>query len=765
MARTTGTTARSQRLIGLVATCLLGVTTGLAIGRVFLGHAATYRLVVAALVSAVLAVALERRNLLLATLISAAAMVVVIGIAVLPHTTWIGLPTLETLRAMTRAAGAVGEQARVQVAPTGPLPPLMLASLAATWAAIFSAHALAFRAGSPLLALLPPIALVAFADSVLEQSVQPIFGVAFLIAATAVIFADGLRRVQGWGPVWIGPGRRSRLSVSAGRGARRVAAAAVALAAVSPLLLPGFGSQALLDFTSRSDDQVRIDPLVSVKASLTRDQPTPVFEVRTPTPSYWRMVALPDFDGTSWRPDLDAPTIEVEPGDSLSTNAAANLPTTVPRPTAVSFRTSSSLALPWLPLPYPPLSTDVEAGGLRWDPEGGSLSLDSSIDAGTTYNATMRIVRPSPDELRAQASPPLNDIVRYTQLPEDIPPEIAELANAWTSEAATTYDKVIAIQDTFTSPIEGFTYDADVPSRDDQDALLEFLTVSKTGFCQQFASSMAVMLRSLGIPARVAVGFTAGEFDDSADVLHVTTEQAHAWVEVLFPDYGWLAFEPTPGRQNVVAYPYIDPTAVTCQAGPQNTCGRARGPRGQPTGARVGLFDAGFAALKEGVRPGGLQGGVASGDGVTIEPRRSGPSARQWLGIAIVLALVVLALIPPLRSWRRRRRIRRSSARARELILTTYDVFTERAGELGFPRSRGQTMEEYRDQVIDSGELDGAATRLAALTTITADAAYSPRDPSDHEAVEATAAAEATLGALRRKAGLVNRLKGTYLRR
>ncbi len=110
---------------------------------------------------------------------------------------------------MIDAAGLVGEQARVQVAPTEPLPPLMLAALTATWAAIFSAHALAFRAGSPILALLPPIALVAFADTVLEDVSAAVRG-RFLIAATAMIFADGLRRVQGWGPVWTGPGRDAR---------------------------------------------------------------------------------------------------------------------------------------------------------------------------------------------------------------------------------------------------------------------------------------------------------------------------------------------------------------------------------------------------------------------------------------------------------------------------------------------------------------------------------------------------------------------------
>ena len=122
----------------------------------------------------------------------------------------------------------------------------MLASIVAIWAAIFSCHALAFRAGSPLLSLLPPIAMLAFADTVLEDLIKPQYGVAFLAAALLVVFADALRRVQGWGPVWTGPGSRARLSATASHGARRVAFAAVATAALVPLLMPGFGSKAHL---------------------------------------------------------------------------------------------------------------------------------------------------------------------------------------------------------------------------------------------------------------------------------------------------------------------------------------------------------------------------------------------------------------------------------------------------------------------------------------------------------------------------------------
>ena len=490
--------------------------------------------------------------------------------------TWFGLPTLETVRAMIEAAGLVGEQARVQVAPTEPLAPLMLAALTATWAAIFSAHALAFRAGSPILALLPPIALVAFADTVLEDVVRPLYGVAFLIAATAMIFADGLRRVQGWGPVWTGPGREARLSLTAGRGARRVALAAVGFAAISPLLVPGFGSTAVIDFSS-SGEQVRLNPLVSVGARLQRDDPLPVFEVTSERPTYWRMVALPDFDGTTWNPDTQPQVQDLVEGASLTVNAPAD-PSIPVEPLTASFRTTGDLDLPWLPAPYPASTTNsmptVWPGTPRQEP---SHWTEPSTPAPPTPSPRSRWSRPpkscAPSRHRRSLARAL------PRLPRQPAAQIANLARSWTADAETnTYDQVMAIQDRFTDGKE-FIYDDTVAPRDDEDALLDFLTLSKAGFCQQFSSSMAVMLRTLGIPARVVVGFTAGSFDDEDRLRRVTTDQAHAWVEVFFPDYGWLTFDPTPGRTDVLAYPYLDASVRSgCQGGPR--CVNPNGPGG-----------------------------------------------------------------------------------------------------------------------------------------------------------------------------------------
>lgn len=762
MARTQGTSARTQRLIVGVATVLVAAASAIALGRVFQANAPTLRLLAAGVGSALIATALERRSLVLATIASAAGLAVTIGLLVFPETTWFGLPTLETLRASLDAAARVGEEARVQVAPAPPLAPLMLAGIAGVWAAVFAAHSLAFRAGSPLLALLPPIALVGFADSVLEDVVRPIFGLLFLVAATALLFADGLRRVQGWGPVWTGLGRVSRLDVAAGRGARRVAAAAVMVAAIAPVVLPGFGSRGVIDLSATDDDRVRIDPLVSVQESLQRDEILSVFDVEADVGRYWRMVALPNFDGHAWSPDPAPATLEIRPGATLATSTPVAAPGET---TEVTFTTTGELTLPWLPLPYPPRSTDAQLEGMRWDPEGGSVLIEGDVGAGTSYTAVADVVQPTPEELREDPFLPTGETIRYTLRPEDLPPEIAETAAAWTRGASTPYDQIIAIQDRFTGG--EFEYDDTVPGSESDRAMVDFLQKDRVGFCQQFASTMGAMLRTLGIPTRLAMGFTPGEAKGSSGRFSVTTENAHVWVEVFFPSFGWVPFEPTPDRQNVEAYPYLDPEAAApC---PEGSPCEPDGPAGG--GAQGGSETAATSTnVREGVPPGLLdrrgspRGGPTTPFGVANVAPDPGPfTARNAVLAGFVAAAAAMALVPPVRAWRRRRRLRRAGSEPRSLILATYDVFTERAAELGHARAPGQTIEEYRRAVAGAGRLGG--DDLDRLTDLATRAAYAGGEFGRDDAETVRLASESVVRAMRRDAGWSQRLIGPYRRR
>jgi hypothetical protein len=124
---------------------------------------------------------------------------------------------------------------------------------------------------------------------------------------------------------------------------------------------------------------------------------------------------------------------------------------------------------------------------------------------------------------------------------------------------------------------------------------------------------------------------------------------------------------------------------------------------------------------------------------------------------------MLFMLLPPARAWKRRRRLRRAAGVPRRMILATYDVFTERAAELGFPRDSGETLEEYRRRVVGSGLLRNGD--LDRLTDITVSAAYAPREPGEPDAREARDAAERTLTDLRKGTPLMLRVRGRYVTR
>ncbi|GIV00810.1 MAG: hypothetical protein KatS3mg014_2425 [Actinomycetota bacterium] len=208
MARAEDAPARLGRLAPAASVAALAAATALAFGRVFVGRAPTARLLLAALLAVAIGWATERRGLLVATLASALGLLVALTWLVFPQTAWYGLPSPRTLRAIERSLAVVGQQTRSQVSPAPPFPPLLMAAVTAVWTACSSAHTLAARAGSPMLALLPPVALVAFADLVLEDGVRPGYAALLILAALAVALADGLRRIRRFGPLVVRPGAR-----------------------------------------------------------------------------------------------------------------------------------------------------------------------------------------------------------------------------------------------------------------------------------------------------------------------------------------------------------------------------------------------------------------------------------------------------------------------------------------------------------------------------------------------------------------------------
>jgi transglutaminase-like putative cysteine protease len=750
--------ARSQRVLAVGAAALIAAATAIAFGRVFVGHGATWRLLATAVASVGIAALFERRSLLLATVVSGVCLVLVLGWLVFPHATWFGVPTEQTLRAIGDALRQVGEQARVQVAPTPPVAPLLLAAVTAVWTAAFSAHALAVRAGSPLLAALPPVALVGFADTVMQDGARPIYAILLLGAILLVVFVDGLRRIRQWGPVW---GARRGTPTAASHGARRVAVLAVAVAVLAPGILPGFRSGALVDFSTAGGSHVHLDPFVSISAELQQRTPIDLFRVTSldgsgrPLPAYWRLYALDAFDGNTWRSsDPDAQR-------GLVLQSPADLGVTAP-PDATSidqrYHVLTDLSDRWLPLAYPPEHIDAPFKGIRYDQELTAVMAPDAVGDGLEYTATSFVLSPTPEQLDAVSfagSAPRRD----TFVPANVPPEVLRIARSWTEGETTPYRKVLAIQQHFLAP-GAFHYSVQVRPRSDANALVDFLTRIRTGFCQQFATAMAVLVRELGIPARVAVGFRPGS--QSGGTFTVSTQDAHSWVEVEFPGYGWLTFDPTPGGWNSpLATPgsYLNPgTTPSCESGSQG-CNPKKNETINP-GKDKGLFADKIKGFEYSLGPQSAPGHPTSHGGgtSTISTGYSVPYRLLLEGLLGLLGLLLIAA--PIVKTVLRRRMLRGARDSRAMVLRAYRLFESEAADLGLGRREAETIAEHRARLIDTVRFrDGHVDRLSRAASA---AAYSSEPASLQEAGQALSDAKVAIHDMRVDAGWVRRARGFY---
>jgi transglutaminase-like putative cysteine protease len=146
---------------------------------------------------------------------------------------------------------------------------------------------------------------------------------------------------------------------------------------------------------------------------------------------------------------------------------------------------------------------------------------------------------------------------RYTQLPENLPGRVRQLAIQLTENESNQYDKVKAIEEYLQS--SRFSYETEnIPIPDkEEDYVDQFLFETMIGYCDNFSTSMAVLLRSVGIPSRWVKGYTGGTVIGSEGELttyEITNNNAHSWVEVYFPGVGWVPFEPTNGFTNEVDF-------------------------------------------------------------------------------------------------------------------------------------------------------------------------------------------------------------------
>ncbi|MEX1162026.1 MAG: DUF3488 and transglutaminase-like domain-containing protein [Nitriliruptor sp.] len=462
--------------------------------------------------------------------------------------------SLATFRDLLDAA-AIG--LRDEIAPVASTPAFTAAIATGAWLASYLAHELTVRFRRAGAGLVPFLVFWALPLTVpMDDPGSAVLRALPFLAAVGIVLL--LSTPQG------GEDDTPRATVSG----LAVGAGALSVALIAPLLLPGYGGAAWVDL-SGAESPRGYQPIVDVTERLQLPGERDVLRIRSSERLYLRLAGLDSFDGGTWRLGPSGAG-SFQPAESSLYRADSPLPPEEPARATATARVEVEvldLANIYVPTPYQPVTVRGQlAGEMVWSTEGGFLATWSvaegegltgqprvGVSEGATYAVDAERPVPSIDQLRAVELDG-ETRARWTALPRDYA-RLAEAAGAvYEAAGATTdVDRALALQDWFTDGGR-FTYDLDVPALRGDQALERFVLEDRVGYCEYFATAMAVMLRATGIPARVAVGFLPGTVTDPADPdagqplteYTVSTADAHAWVEVLFPGYGWITFEPTP---------------------------------------------------------------------------------------------------------------------------------------------------------------------------------------------------------------------------
>ncbi len=471
------------------------------------------------------------RRLRVPAWIAVPAMVTVLGWVVLalyyPDTFSWALPTSETWSILREQLTAVREEFRTAVAPVeygGGWDVLAAIGLAT---AVLLADVFAFRADARAETLVPGGVLFVFVGALGDERLRILSTVVVVgvgVAATATLRSYHAAPVRGDAR---SPWRRWPAAIAVGT------VVAVVAGLVGPLL-PGADAAPIYETSGGGGGGTTqvVSPLVDIKSRLTNRSTAELFRVRADVESYWRSSALPEFDGRTW----GLPERELQPvGDAL----------TAPPESLIDNRQRITIAalggtlVPAAPDPFQASGPD----DLRWVPETSTLvTIDGDLRSGDTIDIVSASPRLDAARLAAATSSQPPDPI-HTSVPTDLPDIVRSTARQVTAGATNTYDAALALQTWFRSE---FRYSLEVQEGHDNSAIEGFLR-DRVGYCEQFAGTYAAMLRTLGIPTRVAVGFTSGVALGDGE-FSVLGRNAHAWPEVWFDGIGWIAFEPTPGR-------------------------------------------------------------------------------------------------------------------------------------------------------------------------------------------------------------------------
>jgi transglutaminase-like putative cysteine protease len=354
------------------------------------------------------------------------------------------------------------------------------------------------------------------------------------------------------------------------------------------------------------------------------------FRVRTDQPALWRGEVFDTFDGSVWTAsnerEVTLPrSLEDDGFDVPVAELDSDLPPGFTRRVVQTFYLDSIQPN----VLFTAGRADrvyFPAAGLQMD-RFGAIRSPILLDEGLIYSVISQVPSIPFEVLRRLPTldPDLRSLARYLQLPDGQPPRVADLARTIVAGSSSEADAVSAVEAWLAT---NTVYDLQVPREPEGvDAVDHFLFETRRGFCEHIASAMVVLLRSVGIPARIVVGFGPGERNLFTGYWEVRQSDAHAWVEVWYPEAGWLPYDPTFGvpaveRSFASRFPITEVVAAVGAF--------LRGSTPQPVKAAIGAV------------------GSAATSGLRLV-------GRTWPAALLVLALVTLAVVLARRGRRRRR--------------------------------------------------------------------------------------------------------------
>lgn len=708
---TTGAAAAGT-LATTLALCALTLGTTVGFGRLFRGTTWLGPLLVSAVAAHAVAWWTRRADLGPGAAVAASALgvaLVAVWVAI-PSSTSYGIPWSDTVHMAAHVLGQARAAFAESVAPTKPTPGFLLITSAAVGTVAALADWAAFRVKVTLEACLPTFSMLIFI-SVLDpiHRHRGFYTLLFLLPLVAFVLLH-LADARASGSAWFASRARGG-SVALLEGGAAIGAGAVAVALLVGPLLPTAHQRGIIDThhpnaSGAGSNRAVISPLVNIQDGLVQQSAIEFFTVRSTAPEYWRLTALDRFDGAIWSANESYRSVHQKLPDVVASSAGAD---------QVDEQFSIfSLSSVWMPAAY---EAEQISGAhqVSFNPESGSLITGATSSDDQRYHVRSSVATShlSPALLNQVTSTGGGD-PKYLDLPSNLDLRIRQLAARITGSAPTPYQKAKALQDYFRSA--PFVYDLNVPRGHDTAALVNFLLRTHRGFCEQFAGAYGVLARAAGLPTRVAVGFTPGELQ--ADGLyHVKGLNYHAWPEVDLGPFGWVAFEPTPGRgvpggeayTSVPAAQAAPSSAGVSVTEPTPTTAPATAPSSSPT-----------------TQPRDVT--------LPTEPQHKHAATHVELTILLgVLLLVVLAILgAAVSAWLIRHRARLREQRAvtvQDQILLAWEDAVEILGLAGAARRPAETIAEYARRAPASAGLnsDGRAA-LRELAGAAMAAAYAPGD-------------------------------------